>query len=212
MKLLNNKVALAVCVLMGTMGVNAQNVKTEKSVANRHTIRLTYSDGLTLGGASFWGMGLADVVTGTQRSDQQSTGVFGIGYRYAAKRWLKVGMDLGFAQVQSKLTSAPDNVPSIREKELNLLVLPTAEFVYFKRNLFELYGSAAVGVDLSRRYETGLTNHGKQIAKENSNLEVGFVNQVNPIGLRVGNNRIGGFVEAGLGYRGFITAGITLGF
>ena len=39
-----------------------------------------------------------------------------------------------------------------------------------------------------------------------------FAYQVNPVGVRVGNGRIGGFVEAGLGYRGFVTAGVTLGF
>ena len=39
-----------------------------------------------------------------------------------------------------------------------------------------------------------------------------FAYQVNPIALRVGNHRIGGFLEAGLGYKGFLTAGVSLRF
>ena len=121
-------------------------------------------------------------------------------------------MDLGLAKVTSKVTSSPDKTPSIKEKELNFLVLPTAEFVYLRRNLFELYGSASAGVDFSRHYETGLTAKGKELAQKNSKFGTEFAYQVNPIGVRVGNSKIGGFVEAGLGYRGFVTAGISLGF
>ena len=212
MKLSNKMYTLATCLLLSTIGVNAQNDKNTEMNSNRHDFRIGYSDGLTLGGASFWGMGLGDVITGTERSDQKSTGVFGIGYRYALSQRFKLGMDLGLAKVTSKVTSKPDKSPSYKEKELNFLVLPTAEFVYFRRSLVQLYGSASAGVDFSRHYETGLTEKGKELAQKDSKFRTDFAYHVNPIGIRIGNSRIGGFVEAGLGYKGFVSAGLSLGF
>ena len=106
---------------------------------------------------------------------------------------------------------AGEKAPSIKEKELNFLVLPTAEFVYFKRNLFELYGGASVGVDLVRQSESKLDEKGKSASEKNS-LSANLAYQVNPIAFRVGNDRIGGFMEAGFGYKGFLTAGVSLKF
>lgn len=203
---------LVACMMLAVFSANAQDKNNFDIDFNRHDIRIGYSDGLTLGGASFWGMGLSDAITGTKRSDAQSTGVFGLGYRYTLNKRFKLGMDLGFAKVTSKITNSPDKTPSVKEKELNFLVLPTAEFVYLRRNLFQLYGSFSAGVDFTRHYETGLTERGKELAQKKSKFETGFAYQVNPIGLRIGNNRIGGFVEAGLGYKGFVTAGLSLGF
>lgn len=202
---------LAACFGAAVINANAQDKKTTP-VTNRHDIRVTYSDGSTLADAGVFGIGLADAITGTKRSDEKVTGVLGMGYRYKLSRRFKVGMDIGCARITSKVTYSSDRTPSIKEKDLDLLVLPTAEFVYYKRNLVELYGSVAAGVDLSRHYENGLTEKGRQMAKKKSSFENEFAYQVNPIGVRVGNNRIGGFVEAGLGYRGFVTAGVSLGF
>lgn len=212
MKISIKKSALVMCMFLTAMGVNAQEYYKPETSLKRHDIRVSYSDGLSLGSASFWGIGLSDALTGTQRSDQKSTGVFGIGYRYALTKRFKLGMDLGVAKVTSKVTLSSDKTPSIKEKELNFLVLPTAEFVYLRRSFFELYGSALAGVDFTRHYETGLTQRGKELAQKKSKLETEFAYQVNPIGVRVGNSRIGGFVEAGLGYKGFVTAGLSLGF
>ena len=212
MKISMKMYTLVACTLLSVMNAKAQDNNNVKTDYNRHDIRVTYSDGSTLGSASFWGMGLADAITGTKRSDQTSTGVFGIGYRYRLSKRFKLGLDLGLAKVTSMVTSSPDKTPSIKEKELNFLVLPSAEIVYLKRNRFELYSSASAGVDFSRHYETGLTARGTELAQKNSKFDTEFAYQINPIGVRVGNSRIGGFVEAGLGYRGFVTAGISFGF
>lgn len=56
-----------------------------------------------------------------------------------------------------------------------------------------------------------MTDAGKKAAKK-ADLSTSFAYQVNPIALRVGNDRIGGFVEAGLGNKGFLTAGVSLKF
>lgn len=177
---------------------------------NKHELRLSVSDGLTLGTTGILGNGLSDVVLGNKRSDEKMTMVFGLGYRYSIHRF-RVGADLGFAQASSKLALAGEKAPSIKEKGLNFLVLPTAEFVYFKRNLFELYGGASVGVDLVRQSESKLDEKGKSASEKNS-LSANLAYQVNPIAFRVGNDRIGGFMEAGFGHKGFLTAGVSLKF
>ena len=113
-----------------------------------HEIRIAVSDGITLSMASFLGMGLSDWVTGTKRSEIQSTGVYGIGYRYAINRF-KVGADVGFINITSELKYANEKTPSLKEKSRDILVLPTGEFIYYKRGVISLYGSASAGIDFS---------------------------------------------------------------
>ena len=166
---------LSLLMVAGVNMVNAQNsTKDYVSEDRKHDIRLSVSDGLTQGTSDILGMGIADAVLGSKRSDSKTSLTYGFGYRYSIN-----------------------------------LVLPTAEFVYFKRRLVELYGSAAAGVNLSRHSETALA---KNATAGKSTLNTDFAYQVNPIALRVGNNRVGGFVEAGLGTKGFVTAGVSFKF
>lgn len=158
-----------------------------------------------------FGNAFSDAVLGSKRTNERVWGVFGLGYRYGINRF-KVGGDLGFATVNSKLAFAGQKAPSIKERDIHLLVLPTAEFSYFRRGVVELYGSAAAGVDLKRHSESGLTEEGKKLASKKSDFAASFAYQVNPIAIRVGNDRIGGFVEAGFGTKGFVTAGVSVGF
>ena len=202
---------LSLCVAVSANLVSAQeSSKGFTPSENKHELRLSVSDGLTLGTTGILGNGLSDVVLGNKRSDEKMTMVFGLGYRYSIHRF-RVGADLGFAQASSKLALAGEKAPSIKEKGLNFLVLPTAEFVYFKRNLFELYGGASVGVDLVRQSESKLDEKGKSASEKNS-LSANLAYLVNPIAFRVGNDRIGGFMEAGFGHKGFLTAGVSLKF
>lgn len=193
---------LSLCIFAGVNMANAQN--------NRHEIRVSVSDGLTQSAADVLGLGLADAVTGSKRTDEKASIVYGLGYRYAVGRF-RVGADLGFAHTTSKLTLSGDKMPSIKERELNFMILPTAEFVYLKSRLVELYGNASAGVSLKRHTETGLTEAGKAAAAK-ADLNTSFAYQVNPIALRVGNETIGAFVEAGLGHKGFVTAGLSFRF
>lgn len=193
---------LSLCIFAGVNMANAQD--------NRHEIRVSVSDGLTQSAVDVLGLGLADAVTGSKRTDEKASIVYGLGYRYAVGRF-RVGADLGFAHTTSKLTLSGDKMPSIKERELNFMILPTAEFVYLKSRLVELYGNASAGVSLKRHTETGLTEAGK-VAAAKADLNTSFAYQVNPIALRVGNETIGAFVEAGLGHKGFVTAGLSFRF
>lgn len=193
---------LSLCIFAGVNMANAQD--------NRHEIRVSVSDGLTQSAVDVLGLGLADAVTGSKRTDEKASIVYGLGYRHAVGRF-RVGADLGFAHTTSKLTLSGDKMPSIKERELNFMILPTAEFVYLKSRLVELYGNASAGVSLKRHTETGLTEAGKAAAAK-ADLNTLFAYQVNPIALRVGNETIGAFVEAGLGHKGFVTAGLSFRF
>ena len=204
-------IALLLCA-----AVSSNVAKGQETTANntqsmpRHEIRLSASDGLTLGLANVFGMGLSDAVTGSKRSDEKSSLVYSLGYRYSIARF-RVGADLGFVQSTGKLTLAGETAPSLKEKDLNFMLLPTVEFVYFKRGVVELYGGASAGVNLVNHTEKSLNQTATSNAKK-SDLSTTFAYQVNPIALRVGNQRIGGFLEAGLGYKGFVTAGVSLRF
>ncbi len=204
-------IALSLCMVVGANLVKGQeNNKNFTTPVNKHEIRFSASDGLTLATVNILGMGLGDAVLGSKRTDERQSLVYSLGYRYSINRF-RIGGDLSFAQTNSKLTLAGDKQPSLKERELNFMILPTAEFIYYKHGLIELYGSAATGINLVRHTETGLTETGKKNASK-ADLSPYFAYQVNPIAIRVGNDRIGGFVEAGFGNKGFFTAGVSLKF
>ena len=204
-------IALSLCMVASANVVKGQSCQKDCSASeNRHEVRLSVSDGLTLGSVDILGIGLSDAITGSKRTNQSNSMVYGFGYRYALKRF-RLGGDFGFAQSSSQLTLNGEQSPSIKEKELNFLILPTAEFVYYKRRLVELYGTASAGVNLVRHTEKGLSDAGKAAARK-TDLSTSFAYQINPIALRVGNNRSGGVVEAGFGHKGFLTAGVSMRF
>lgn len=203
-------IALLLCAAVSSNVAKGQETTHNAQSMPRHEIRLSASDGLTLGLANVFGMGLSDAVTGSKRSDEKSSLVYSLGYRYSIAQF-RVGADLGFVQSTGKLTLIGETAPSLKEKDLNFMLLPTVEFVYFKRGVVELYGGAAAGVNLVNHTEKSLNQTATSNAKK-SDLSTTFAYQVNPIALRVGNQRIGGFLEAGLGYKGFVTAGVSLRF
>ena len=92
------------------------------------------SDGLTQSAVDVLGLGLADAVTGSKRTDEKASIVYGLGYRYAVGRF-RVGADLASPTTTSKLTLSGDKMPSIKERELNFMILPTAELFILKADL-----------------------------------------------------------------------------
>lgn len=204
-------IALSLCMVTSFQWSKGQNnSQTYTPPTNKHEIRLSISDGLTGGNVDVLGMGLSDAITGTKRTDEKSSLVYGFGYRYNIHRF-RIGGDFGFSQTTGKLTLSGEKSPSIKEKEWKMLILPTGEFTYLKKGLIELYGAAGAGISLTRHTENGITSTGKSAVK-GSHFNTVFAFQVNPIAIRIGNEKIGGFLEAGLGHKGFVTAGISMKF
>ena len=212
-------IILSLCIVSNICFVNAQDRITIITTPKKHEIRLSISDNLPLSIADVFGSALPQVATGSKRSDEKSSAVFGIGYRYHVNRF-RIGVDCGFGAVSSKIIHSGMKMPTAKEQELNFLFLPVAEFVYFRSGLFELYGSAAVGADFTRRSEKEFSTSTRgadisgvtETAGRQSDSFTSFAWQVNPVALRVGNHRIGGFLEAGLGYKGIVTAGVSFKF
>lgn len=203
---------ISLCVLMSTAMIKAEEINKDFSnVEKKHSVQISMSDGLTLSGTRFWGIGTTDVVAGRKHSDQKNSGVFGIGYRYSIKKF-KIGGDIGFAKITSKTTLVGENTLSLQEEKWNFMILSAVEYIYYKHKLVKLYGATSIGLDFTRHQESGLTDRGKKVMSAKSRFGTQFTYQVNPIGLRVENDQIGIFIEAGLGYRGFCTAGISLNF
>ncbi len=203
---------ISLCILFCSTTMHAEKESDFQNLNKRpHSIIISGSDGFTLGVASFLGMGLSDAILGTTRTDQNASGLFAIGYRYSLNRF-RVGLDFAFISVSSKITYNGDVSPSIKEKGLNFMILPSAECLYYKKNFLILYGSFSGGIDITRYTNSALSEIGKKYLPAKSELGSQFAYQINPIGLRVGNEFIDGFIEAGIGYRGFFTAGVNLNF
>lgn len=201
---------LALVVLSGFGSVQAQVKETAVSSNNKHEIRLSVSDGLPRTLSELVGFGIFDALLGTKRTDAKTYGVYSLGYRYSINR-IRIGSDLAFASTSSKISFLQDETPSYKESNLSFLVLPTFEYQYYKKGIVELYGSVAAGVDVTRTSYDNLGS-GKTADQFKANYCTSFAYQVNPIAIRVGNDRVGGFMEAGLGVKGFLTAGISVRF
>lgn len=219
-------IMLFFCIVSNICFLNAQDRSAIITTPKKHEIRLSISDNLALSIVDAFSAVPSRVATGSKISDEKFSAVFGIGYRYHINR-LRIGADCGFG-TSSKIIHSGMKMPTTKEQELNFLFLPVVEFVYFRNGLFELYGSAAVGVDFTRRSEkefstsigdidiSGVTEKGgvgvAKTAVRQSESFTSFAWQANPVALRVGNHRIGGFLEAGLGHKGIVTVGISFKF
>ena len=109
----------SLCMLTSTNLVKGQGFTPSE---NKHEIRLSVSDGLTQGTVDILGMGLVDAVTGSKRTDENNSLVYGFGYRYSLGRF-KVGTDLGFSTSSSKLALAGEQTPSLKESNLTAFVI-----------------------------------------------------------------------------------------
>lgn len=188
----------AIFLTFSTLVVNAQE-------RGKHEINLTYSDGATMTVIN----GLADAFASAltfqkEGSKITSFGNLGLGYRNQITERIKVGGDIAFQQVQ--MEQSDKNKKLIGKRTSNyFMVMPTLSFSYIKTEWLDFYGSAAAGVILDKYTET---EPNKPAVKDNT---IDFAFQVNPAGLRIGK-KLGGFVEAGFGHRGIISAGLNYRF
>lgn len=173
---------------------------------NKQEVRIGYSDGLPFRATTF----LVDIFSacfsaelnnyGIEDIDARNTGFFEAGYRYQISRRFKVGADISFMNAQLTIhTNDPANKISKTSTQY-LLFLPGGQFSYVKRPRLDFYASASAGIiAVWSKDEDQLRNN------------VGAAFQVNPVGLRVGG-RMAGFIEAGFGYKGILTGGISYRF
>ncbi len=105
------------------------------------------------------------------------------------ERWA-FGLDLGYSSMQATYKDGKtDNVSLFN-------VAPTATCYYKKSGIFRLYGSASVGA----------------MFDNSSDISPSFTFHFSPIGMRIGNNAIAGFLDLGYGFKGIINVGLQVGF
>lgn len=233
------RIAIIICAIFCVKHIySSENVNQIAALkTNSHEIRLAYSDAIPLTVANFLGTGIGDAITNTNRTNAESWGLFEIGYRYYLKKW-KIGGDFGFGYMSSDLISKDNaTTPVTHQHDLNFLIMPAGELSYYQKKYVNLYGSASLGVMFTRTNYTSekinnntvgqpkmperiikgrshLNNDHNNIADSDyfSKFYSTFAFQINPIGIRVGNNHIGGFLELGVGFKGFLTAGVSIQF
>jgi hypothetical protein len=195
------KKSIIVCVIFLTFGTTV--VKAQE--IGKHEVNLTYSDGIPMTFVEGFSNALSSAILGQKlNSETTSSGNFGLGYRYQITERIRVGGDVAFQQEQTK-QSDKNNILIAKRTNNYFMVMPTLSFSYIKTEWLDFYGSAAAGVIMDRYTST---EPNKPAVKDNN---VDFAFQVNPAGIRIGK-KLGGFVEAGFGHRGIISAGLNYKF
>jgi hypothetical protein len=144
-----------------------------------------------------------DIAGTVQFEEQKASPVYHISYKYFPKQ--KFGVGATFATGSERATGKTDNQDNgkLKRAYINIAIEPT--YYYLNRKHFKLYG--LVGVGLLYLHQDYTPNNGEK--KSQSLYTTDF--QITPIGIKAGN-AIGGYLEAGLGYRGIISCGLFCRF
>ncbi len=196
---MKSKFALTVLVLAL---VAAGEVKAQE-LEPKHEVRISYSDATPLTFANALGRGLSDAFSffGSSNTKSESIGMFNLAYRTRISRKWSLGGDVSFNSTTGDTKS--ENVTKHFNTK-NILIMPEAEFSYIRTGMIDFYGNVSAGVNVASEKETAM-------GKSTSDTYYNFAFQVNPVGLRVGR-RLGAFAELGLGYKGYVNAGVSYRF
>jgi hypothetical protein len=122
--------------------------------------------------------------------------MLGAGYRHQTGRF-RLGADVGFLTETTTCSWSDKPSLTLSEKDYWAIILPTGEYTYLKKGIFELYGSVSAGAMLD-------------LSQMKSNTIFAF--QANPIAMRLQGKKLGYFIEGGVGFKGIITTGLYYRF
>lgn len=196
--LVKTTIFLAVCML-GVATANAQNL------GMKHEIRPFYGTAYAASDSDIFANTLSNGLLGISEKNETTTfGMVGLGYRYHINKF-GLGLDLGYSTAKEELyKKAKDTKPFETSNIKRYFAMPTISYSYYKRNAIELYGAASAGAI----YQTTK----KDVKDAKTKNETLFAYQVTPIGLRIGSETIGAFVELGYGQKGIVNAGLSFKF
>ena len=199
MKTLKNLALTAMIIFSSVTMMNAQEV-------SKHEFKAFYSTAYPGNIADAFAFGISNAILGNEKIETSTFGMAGLGYRYQINKRFRAGLDLGFSPAkESVFKKQNDKTASTETTIYRFLAIPTVDFSYWNNDWINLYGSAGIGLCATHRKDKNNKDAKPMNLKD-------FAYQVNPIGIRIGNNTIGAFVEAGYGYKGVITAGVSLNF
>ena len=176
------KKILMVIVLIASLQTFNTAAAQDGGNFNQNIIKAAWSDATPLA--------VVNLFTMVSLDNSTTVGAFTGGYRYLTNnsRWA-LGADFVFTSF-----TGDDKITKKRVTENYYMLLPTAEYNYIKTRSIRLYSAVAAGA--------AFANYGY----------MGFAFQVNPVGFRVGGKNIAFFTELGMGFKGYVTAGIELSF
>lgn len=191
-------------------------VSAQDNNFKKHEVRVFYGETFQLDIAKGLANGLVDAFSSSVsrhfKTSSNVYGAFGLGYRYNINRF-KVGGDLSYIGYRSKTAMNKGGESDYKTSENNFIVMPSAEFVYYKSGILELYGGGGVGTFISLSKSTPVTPEGKKYLNNNlKDKSVDFAYQINPIAVRLGNGTVGGFLELGYGMKGLVNLGVSVKF
>ena len=183
---MKHKITASFLALVALTALCAPTAKAD----DNNRIAVYYGDALYLQAAAVIGFDFGTL--GTFKFEN-CPGAFGINYHHVSdsQRWA-FGADVNFTPL--KIKSTIDN--SILDASM-LGIFPSVQCYYIKKGIVRLYGEVQAGVML------GMTD---------GEVGVGFGGQFNPLGLRVGSNKIAGFASVGFGTKGIFNVGLQIGF
>ncbi len=198
MKTTVKKIVVVAISILGMTTLNAQDNE-------KHEFRAFYGTAYAASDSDIFAETLSNGLLGiAQKTETTTWGMVGLGYRYHISR-VSLGIELGLSTADEKLFKKEKDAKPFETKKIKrFFALPTAAYSYYKSNLIELYGGASLGI-IKEHVKSENKN-----TKEESKTSLGY--QITPIGMRLGNTTIGGFIELGYGQKGLVNAGLSFKF
>ncbi|CAK7062282.1 MAG: hypothetical protein PARBA_02324 [Parabacteroides sp.] len=180
-----------ICCIMATIlltgNSHALQAQTSDDDFARNQIKLSYGDAFY----STVAFGLLDILMGGAifhpDAEMSAPGSFSMAYRYLFEgERFALGGDFTYIPIKQTEKNSTTHYDLFA-------TMVGADVYYIKSGIFRLYGTASIGAAFAQE-------------------AAGFAFQVNPIAIRLGNDKFSGFLEAGAGYKGICNVGIQIGF
>lgn len=198
---------LIITILLNNDCLNAQSTETPA----RHHINVMVSDGLTLDILHSFTTILSSTAKANEKKigDEMnsSSGMWAVRYHYDVNNFWSLGGEVGYQRQSTEQTLENQQTQLRRNEEMltnAYLLMGYAKLNYYtnQSGRFQIYGNLSAGVLL-------LDSSGSEVFEDASDAYVAF--QLNPIGVSYGG-ALSGFLEAGFGYKGFLTIGLSYAF
>ena len=132
-------------------------------------------------------------------------GPIGVEYYHHVTPVVAVGCMASIAGCSWKSGSITNSTDPTNWSSKYITVMPSVKFNWFRRDHFGLYSSLSAGAMF-------MSNNISDNAKKESASTAWFMWQVTPIGTEFGGQAFRGFVEAGIGEKGVLCAGLRYKF
>ena len=190
------KLFAAILLLAVTTVAAAQTYSSRQGYAlPDNEISVYYGQGsytqlaMALGGA----LGTVFTFGAARLEDLQTTGAIGVAYHRYVHRSIAVGAVLGYEGGTMSFSTPSGTEDSGRFSFIEFM--PSATFKWFSLPSLSMYSRVAVGAML------GLSD---------GDAAAAFAFQASPVGIDFGTGMFRGFLEAGFGCQGILTAGLKL--